>query len=114
MYYGMSDINNKKGCKSHIDYPLNGQYEELHGTAVLPKQIDIVGLSKDNPNVKATDIVFYGDDEEIYRINNVTKTMPYDFNIDIEGINMLRIELDVQYNTSSMHYVALTDLALYE
>ena len=104
--------NDKDDAHILIDYPLNSQYKELCGKIVLPKNVNIAGFTKENiDNDRAINILFFGDDKLLYKATNVTKTMPFSFDIDLTGVNKLTIKTtgDTYYT-----YVALTDLALYK
>lgn len=104
-----------KGLKTEIDFPLNGQYSTLTGTIVLPKSIQTT-LTNSSPYVTETDVVIYDDDVEIFRINGVTASMPYKFEVPVKGVNSITIVLEAE-NPGGYHKqacVALTDLGLYE
>ena len=73
---------------------------------------DIAGFVKKNIDTdRAINILFYGDGKLLYKATNVTKTMPFNFDINLSGVNKLTIKTtgDTYYT-----YVALTDLALYK
>lgn len=101
-----------------IDYPLNSQYKKLSGNVVLPQSIDSTGLEKaGNYNQKNHEVyvLFYGDGKLLKEINAVTKTMPFSFDIDVTGVNMLTIKIKDAYDGKwEEPYIALTDLALYK
>jgi hypothetical protein len=102
------------GKPSEIDYPLNGKYSLLSGTIVLPKSVESTTVSKDDCRTGETDVVIYGDDEEIFRINGVTSSMPYNFDVSVEGTNFITIRVDCDKTSTGEHYIALTDVGLYE
>ena len=98
-YDRIGDIED--GAHMRVGYPLNSQYSKLTGKIVLPYENN------------AINIIIYGDDTILYKAQGVNYSMPFSFDVDVEGINELVIEV------SSVHrydgsYVALTDLALYE
>ena len=99
-----------------ITYPLNSIYKKLSGKIVLPKLIDSIGIDgteKYNDGDREVNVLFFGDGKLIKEIKAVTTTMPFDFNLNITGVNSLTIkikECGVVRNT----HIALTDLALYK
>lgn len=100
----------KDRAHSKIAYPLNSQYKKLSGKIVLPKSINGNSIS----HIKETDAVtvyFYGDGKILHRANSVTASMPFDFDLDVSGVNSLEIKL---ISHDSFNRVALTDLALYK
>lgn len=103
------------GSKTEIDFPLNGQYATLTGTIVLPKTINTVLTDDDELDVTETDVVIYDDDVEIFRINGVTASMPYKFEVPVSGVNCITISIksDGEWSWDNSN-VALTDLCLYE
>ncbi len=84
-----------------VFYPLNSQYKKLKGNIVLPSGM----------NTSVTDVGFYGDDNLLYKATGVVYSMPFKFDIDVAGINQLKI---VVYTKEEHDFVALTDLALYK
>lgn len=108
----------KDEAQVKIDYPLNSLYKILLGKIVLPKSIDSVGIDKsDNYNDGNHEVcvLFYGDGKLLKNINSVTTTMPFDFRVDISGVNMLTIKIKDEYRNSFVNtHIALTDLALYK
>ncbi len=95
-----------------ISYPLNSRYSNLKGKIVLPKKHDIATWGKkDNCGTTQTDILFYGDGKLLYRATSVTESMPFDIDLNTQGVNQLMVKIKVP---GSSCYVALTDLALYE
>ena len=104
--------DDKDNANILIDYPLNSQYRTLKGNIVLPKNVDIAGFERKNiDNERAVNVLFFGDGRLIHKATNVTKTMPFNFDINLSGINKLTVKItgDTYYT-----YVALTDLALYK
>lgn len=111
---GRNIEGDKDFANSLIDYPLNSSYKKLSGKIVLPKEIDIAGLNKmdeENRNRNNCDVFFYGDGRLIKKYSSVTTTMPFEFDIDVQGVNMLTIKF---LGSNDYTYVALTDLALYK
>lgn len=54
----------------------------------------------------------YGDDKLLYKIPYLTTSMPFEFDINVIGVNQLNIKVkSVEVGDC---YVALTDLALYK
>lgn len=93
-----------------VEYPLNGQYKKLSGTLVIPKEINVVELSK--RDVRALDskaIIFYGDGKLLHKVNHVTPTTPIDFSFDVSGVNSLTIRME----SNSLNIIALVDLDLF-
>lgn len=95
-----------------ISYPLNSQYSLLKGNAILPKSYTITTGKSDGCKVRDSNIYFYGDGKLIYKVSNLTPSMPFNINIDVRGVNQLTIKIA----TPSYYWsdVALTDLALYK
>lgn len=112
--------NDEDGAQIIIDYPLNSQYKKLSGNIVLPKSINSTALDVANDynlGEREVYVYFYGDDRLIKEVNAVTKTMPFEFDINVKGVNMLTIKIKDKYlyNTyDATTYPALTDLALYK
>ncbi len=108
----------KDEAQIKIDYPLNSLYKKLLGKIVLPKSIDSAGVDISNEYNQGNHevcIMFYGDGKLIKKIRAVTPTMPFDFNIDITGVNLLTIKVKDEYIDSWVNtHTALTDLALYK
>ena len=116
---------NPVGAYSIVDYPLNQQFSTLIGRVVLPTDFDTLGLTaSQNANIgdnSGVGVLFYSDDGRVlHSINNVTRTMPIGFSIDVRGVDVLRIKL-VNITGSYVpaagilrlhHYTAFTDLAL--
>lgn len=107
-------FNLYEGSKVEVDYPLNGQYSSFSGKIVLPKSFDIAVGKDDKCKTMPTTVIIYGDEEEIYRATEVTASMPFSFDIDVDGVNMITIELMAETDYNDVLRVALTDLALYE
>ncbi|MBQ7897900.1 MAG: copper amine oxidase N-terminal domain-containing protein [Clostridia bacterium] len=101
-----------------IEYPLNCQYTTLTGNIVLPQKIDSTGIPSEdyNTNEHKVSVFFYDENNNlIYKAVSVTKTMPFKFDIDLRGVNLLKIKIKDDCRDSYVKtYVALTDLALYE
>ena len=112
--YGFTVIEyDKDGAHASIDYPVNSAYRQLTGKIVLPQKINTTTMNYNSVNSSSginVDILFYGDDKLIQRVNNVTTSMPFDFDINLAGVNKLTIKIVSGYTYS--HYVALTDLVL--
>ncbi len=116
-YYADTISNDEDGAQIIIDYPLNSQYKKLSGNIVLPESINSTGLGKANDynrGEQQVTVYFYGDERLIKQVNAVTKTMPFEFDINVKGVNMLTIKLKAQKYSSYNAYIALTDLALYK
>lgn len=104
-----------EGKKTEIDFPLNGQYSTLTGTIVLPKSIQTTLTNSEKPGITETDVVIYDEDIEIFRINGVTASMPYKFEVPVTGVNSLTIAIVGEYRgINNKCHVVLTDLALYK
>ena len=114
----MSRAYDYDNTKIELDYPLNGQYETLCGTIVLPQAVNIKTISENSCYTAETTVVILGEDEdELFRIDGVTQSMPYKFEINVKGVNKITIKVtpEVRYNNlNRRYYVALADLALYE
>ncbi len=93
-----------------VSYPLNSQYSNLKGKIVLPKKYQMTTGNEDNCRSADVDVLFYGDDELLYKATNVTASMPFSFDIDTRGVNQLSVKL----RAADLSHVALTDLALYK
>ena len=110
--------NDKDKAQVKIDYPLNSIYNTLSGKIILPKTIDSIGLDVSdeyNSGNHEVCVMFYGDGKMIKKINSVTTTMPFNFNIDVGGVNTLTIKIKDEYVDSFVNtHIALTDLALYK
>lgn len=119
-YYDANGISgDEDGAQLIIDYPLNSQYKKLSGNVVLPESIDSTGLKKAddyNNGEHEVYVYFYGDERLIKEVNAVTKTMPFEFDINVKGVNMLTIKVKYQRDKKYYKdtYTALTDLALYK
>lgn len=105
-----------EGAESAVDYALNGQYKKLTGTIVLPKRVDTTSKSDDDLGRSETTVVILGEDEdELFRINGVTESMPYKFEVNVKNVNKITIKVSSQYRGQwKRSWVALTDLALYK
>lgn len=104
------------GFDVKIDYPLNSQYRILKGKVVLPKDIHIAGLDKDDAlgsNAKISKVEVYGDDALLQTLHSVSPTNVMNIEADIQGVNNLTIKVFTDKDWSS-YYCALTDLALYK
>ena len=100
---------------AYIDYPLNSQYKKLLGKIVLPKTAKITGFDEDNMgNEYAVDVMFYGDGRLLYKATNVTNTMPFNFDINVSGVNTLKLIVSGERGSYYWSCTALTDLALYK
>lgn len=103
-----------EGKKTEVDYPLNGQYSVLTGTVVLPQSVK-TNLTDGNTKVAETDVVIYDEDVEIFRINGVTASMPYKFEVPVTGVNSITVSVETErYSYTTRSFVLLTDLALYK
>ncbi len=99
-----------------ITYPLDSLYKKMSGKVVLPKIIDTIGLDaseKYNEGDCEVNVLFYADDRLIKEIKAVTTTMPFDFDLNISGVNSLTIKIKECSYARNTH-IALTDLALYK
>lgn len=97
-----------------ISYPLNSQYASLKGKIVLPTEYNINASDmghRSGIGVSPSTVWFLGDGKELYKATNVTSSMPFSFDIDVEGVNQLVIKIKTEKDNS---HVALTDLALYK
>lgn len=96
------------------DYSLGGQYAKLTGTVVIPRDVDIVGLTtkKALSTGDGINISIYGDGKELLQSTLVTATIPLDFSIDVSRIENL--EIKVRGRGGSNAYVGLTNLRLYK
>lgn len=104
-----------EGEKTEIDYPLNRQYSTLTGTIILPKSVNTNISSYDNLGVSETDVVIYDNGQEIFRINGVTASMPYKFEVPVTGVNSITISVEserIYYNARS--YVSIVNTGLYK
>lgn len=90
-------------ANTKIVYPLNNQYKKLSGNVVVPKLAS-------NRETSGVTVHFYGDGQLLHTAKSVTGSMPFNFNINISGVNSLEVKI-VSHDT---YYIALTDLALYE
>lgn len=97
---------------SKIVYPLNSQYRKLSGKIVLPKSIDGKNIQWAS-ETKSVTVYFYGDGKLLHTANSVTGSMPFNFDLDVSGVNSLEIKLKGRDSNTSVD-VALTDLALYK
>ncbi|MBE6680668.1 MAG: copper amine oxidase N-terminal domain-containing protein [Ruminococcaceae bacterium] len=105
-------IDQWAGGYNQIDYPLNGQYERLTGQIVLPKTITTSTRNEKNCGTSETTVSIVNEEgDELFSANGITASMPFKFDIDVDGVTMITIKVSTQRNNS---YVALTDLALYE
>ena len=108
----------KDEAQAKLDYPLNSVYKRLTGKIVLPRDIDSVGINesdKYNENNHEVCVMFYGDGKLLKKINSVTTTMPFSFDVDVTGVNTLTIKVKDNCVDSFVNtYTALTDLALYK
>ncbi len=115
--FGNSSVINddSDGAGTIIAYPLNSQYSTLKGKIFLPKSYDIATGKADTCDVRDSDIYFYGDGKLIYKVNNLTPSMPFNISIDIKGINQLTVKIATpEVNWGNWSDVAFTDLALYK
>lgn len=97
-----------------VEFPLNGQYSILKGKIVLPKTINTTTRVENDCHVDDADITIIDENGDIiYTANGITASMPFDFEIDIKGVNKIIITMRTGrgYDTA---YAALTDLALYK
>ena len=100
------------GYSCEVDYPLNGQYSNLTGTIVLPKTINITTKNNKDCDVDPTTVIIEDENgRELFKGTGITASMPFKFDIDVEGVTMLTIKVQPE---DGYCYVALTDLALYE
>lgn len=108
--YSNSITDDTDKANSKIVYPLNSQYKKLSGKIVLPKSF------RGENNVfagaaKSATVYFYGDGELLHTANSVTGSMPFNFDLNVSGVNSLEIKIkSPDFNT----YIALSDLALYK
>ena len=98
-----------------MDYALNSQYSKLCGTIVLPKSYVTSGGSNDKPGTAETTVIIYNADngEELFRVDGVFDSMPYNFDISVKGVNKITIKVEPEKD-DAVNYVALTNLALYK
>lgn len=121
---GSVDGNAFDTARLKVDYPLNGQYTYLKGTAVIPASIQSVGFNKSVNSGMLEDpfyapvynVFFYGDGELLTTVKYITNSMPMDFELDVTSVNMLSITIDDSNRGTNSYtsHLALTDLALYE
>ena len=114
-YYSHAVDGDKDAARIIADYPLNSQYTRLVGTVVLPDIIDIAGLSKitnANREDQKVTVFIYGDDILLKKLV-VSKTMPMKLDIDVSGVNMLRIKT-THAVSQNYTYTALTNWGLYK
>ena len=108
--------DDKEEAQVKITYPLNSIYKKLSGKIVLPKLIDSIGIDNEekyNEGDCEVNVLFFGDGKLIKEIKAVTTTMPFDFELNITGVNSLTIKLKECGYVRNTH-IALTDLALYK
>lgn len=100
---------------SEIDYALNSQYSKLCGTIVLPKSYTDYNGNHTNLRTAETTVIIYNADNgtELFRVDGVFNSMPYNFEISVKGVNKISIVVMPEAEDSD-NYVALTNLALYE
>jgi len=98
-------------ANSVLQYPLNGRYTRLTGTIVLPQNIvlTVPEMTRGNVNGGSPNfwVHFYGDGIVIAEYNHVTASMPFNFNVDVSGIDTLGIAI---YADTRGTFVALTDM----
>ena len=104
-----------EGAQTAIDYPLNGQYEDLTGKIVLPKSFEIPTETNNECRTTQSEVIILGDGQELYHAKGLTASMPFDFKIDVQGVTKLTIQINADNDWGfEDSYIALTDLALYE
>ncbi len=110
--------DDKDEAQIKLDYPINSLYKRLSGRIVLPRNIDSVGVdSSDKYNTYNHEVcvMLYGDGKLLKKINSVTTTMPFSFDVNVDGVNTLTIKVKDNCVDSTVNtYIALTDLALYK
>ena len=98
-----------EGETDQITYRLNQEYKKLKATIVRGKNWD--------PDFEGK-IVIYGDDKEIYKSDNITKTSELiaDIDIDITGVDDLRIEFQTKSEPDgwASFYIYLVEPYLYK
>ncbi len=108
-----SEYGSGNGIK--VEYPINGQYDKFTGTIVLPQNIQTTTWNeKDCRTEETTVIISDENDNELFKANGITASMPFKFDINVEGVLKIKIHVDTGIYGYSRAYVALTDLALYE
>ena len=98
---------------SSVEYTLERNYARLTGNIVLPSVIDLnAPVIRRTPNEDSPRVTvrFYGDGLELARFAEVTTSMPFSFDINVEGVNNLKITV---YANTDRTYVALTNLGLH-
>lgn len=108
--------NDKDNARIIVDFPLNSQYKKFAGTVILPDVIDISGFNKiENANHEdqKVEVYLYGDSKLLKKLI-VSKTMPMHFDLDVSGVNMIKIKTNHQVAQSGNTHTALVNLALYK
>jgi len=101
-----------------VSYELNSEYSKLSGKAILPTSISDVNISSsrlDIENIGAVELSFYGDGRHLETIKYITKSSPADFEVNVNGVNSLSIQISGTYangwNTIIV-YTALVNMGL--
>lgn len=101
---------------ARIYYPLNSQFKKMSGRFLLPSYVDVKGWTKSkiNDGGERASLRIFGDDKLLYEAKNVGSEITFDFEVDVKGVNQLKIVLYKESVSLWRSYVALTDLALFK
>lgn len=95
-----------------FEYPLNGQYERLTGTVVLPKIVSTTTTSEDECHTSETDVTISDENGNVlFDGKGITASMPFKFDLNVKGLNSIKIYI---FSEDDYSYVALTDMGLYD
>lgn len=115
--YIANDSSEQKNClnivsyfeqkMAYCQYNLNCEYNNISGKAFIPKETK-------NYNQKGYFII-YGDGKKLYTSKNImASTLPFDFNINVSNINILKIEFyndkDFYCNYGISNFIATKNL----
>lgn len=115
--YIANDSSEQKNClnivsyfeqkMAYCQYNLNCEYNNISGKAFIPKEAK-------NYNQKGYFII-YGDGKKLYTSKNImASTLPFDFNINVSNINILKIEFyndkDFYCNYGISNFIATKNL----
>lgn len=94
-----------------FEYPLNGQYERLTGTIVLPKSVSTTTQSG-KCGTSETDVSIADENGNVlFDGKGITASMPFKFDLNVKGLNSIKIYVHTESHSS---FVALTDMGLYD
>lgn len=95
-----------------FEYPLNGQYERLTGTVVLPKIVSTTTTNKEDCGTSETDVTISDENGNVlFEGKGITASMPFKVDLNVKGLNSIKIYVHTENYDS---YVALTDMGLYD